>query len=219
MTICSWWSDAIEKLSADRATRAWQSTNAGRKDFEIERSIWTIHIGQDVAVLLEGVDGKKEYQLGRVCRIHIVRREYGDEQKRWVNYLKPIDLEECKKRGLSLWFQLAYYTRDNKHIKGRKGKQIPSGERYEYARSQDRDPAAIHLTMVICPVALEYHRATNRYYLPESNKNVIAKNLKGGTYLIEETEEGEYDEAESRRQPKKKNKKAQTTRKKGKKAN
>lgn len=185
-TICSWFSEGVEKLSTDRGVRVEQAGNAGRSDFKIATSKWTVQLGQDVAVKCEDTDGTMHAQIGRICRM---RRKYtthkGTKTRvKWVNYHFPVDLCVAKKEKHNMFFDLCYYSFKQIAVKtrrnrGRKSRKKPQKKTvYEYGR--DLDPTEVQIETIICPVAMVYEPGTtNLFTLPSDVKEVIKRGLNG----------------------------------------
>merc|ERR1711966_82012 len=156
-------------------TRVQQAGNAGRCDFNIAESEWTVHVGQDVAILLapDPESGAAGHMIGRITRI---RRRYSNG--RWANYDNPVDLSKAKEDDLWLMFTLSYYVLTAVKKKGTKKKKRV------YVLGKEPDTDEIHLSMIICPVAMRYDPKTvDEYSLPDKDvKDMIERGVAGSLW-------------------------------------
>jgi hypothetical protein len=168
-TICARFSDGTVNLSNDRGKRvaeAGSGSALANCTFVISSSKWEVYLGQEVAVLFEG----DLVWLGRIIRM---RRRY--KQTRYVEYTLPVDLLEAKDGELDIFFALCWY---NQKKAARSGRPVPGV--YEYG---ELDTNEVHLSMIICPIALIYRPSESNYSLPADQQRVIDLAKEGCTEI------------------------------------
>ena len=164
-------------VSADRGMRARAAHAASRETFDVATNDWVLGIGTDVAVQFEAGNNTC---LGKIIAMRKRTKKEGDPDRRWVKYRKPVVMNgssgERKDLG-DLYVTCRFYKRTRAAIP--KGKKRTT----QYYKFNVADSTEYHVTMIICPLKMDYDPASDLYALDDKCQEVIAAAHRGeGTW-------------------------------------
>jgi hypothetical protein len=160
-------------VSTDRGARVRQSSREQQPVFNPATSRWVMGIGTDIAI---------RYEVGNnICMARVIsmRKRF---KRSWVRYNRPVVLQEDRGTLGDLYVTCHYYKRVQ-------GPAVGSGR--QGRRSRGNAPKVFsfnvsncdenHVTMVVCPVKLDYDETTRLYTLDKECNTVISAALRGQT--------------------------------------
>ena len=153
-------------VSTDRAVRVRQTAREQQRDFSPATSKWVMAIGTDIAI---------RYEMGNnICMARVISMRKRINKK-WVRYNRPVVLEEDRRTLGDLYVTCHYYKRVQGSARGR-GRTAPKIFAFNISNSDEN-----HVTMVVCPVKLDYDETTRLYTLDKECDAVISAALRGQT--------------------------------------
>ena len=147
-----------------------------QQSFNPATSNWVMALGTDIAIRYE--------EGNNICMARVIgmRKRV---QRRWVRYTQPVLLCADRDQLGDLYVTCHYYKRVQRHAGVHGGRRQRGRARssvnqkvftFSVANTDEH-----HVTMIVCPVKLDYQETTGLYILDEDCDNVIRAQLRGQT--------------------------------------